>query len=328
MKQLLIACMVLLYLPMNGNCVKEYYHLINQAELAICDDNLKMAQQFYKTAFDLDCGMANKIDLNNAIVVNGKLKQWNSAKNYLVTLRAKGVKYEFLEGQLMTYFPSKTHFLKKIKATPIPSELKELHAQLKILMAFDQAIRMDCRFYYEHCVEQVKYVDSILFMQFKGIIQDNGKWPENIVLDGIPNSTPYYFFFILHNSAWQRYWVQEEMEKALHKGEIPPYTYSYLVDRFHDNNKESTFPKYHTQIWLQLNSKTYLALPPKENIEQINKDRNAVYLCTLAEQKKKLKFHIKQEEYNLYPVGKTMAEIPESRIKQNLDKGIMEAYSE
>ena len=194
-------------------------------------------------------------------------------------------------------------------------------------MAFDQT-RMDCRFYYEHCVERVKYIDSTLLMQFKVIIQDNGEWPENIVLDGIPNSTPYYYYFILHNAVWRRYWVQEEMEKGLHSGMIDPYTYGYLVDKFHDNNKESTFPKYHTGIWYEFNGKTYLATPLKENIEQINKDRNTAYLCTIAEQKKKLKFHIKQEEYNLYPVSKTMAELPESRIKQNLDKGIMEAYSE
>lgn len=327
MKQLLIACMVLLYLPMNGNCVKEYYHLINQAELAICDDNLKMAQQFYKTAFDLDCGMANKIDLNNAIVVNGKLKQWNSAKNYLVTLRAKGVKYEFLEGQLMTYFPSKTHFLKKIKATPIPSKLKVLDAQINLLFAFDQTTRMDCRFYDKHCVEQVKYVDSILFMQFKKIIKDNGGWPENTAIDDTPNTTPHYSFFIQHNSVWQRYWVQEEMKKALYEGKITPYFYSHLVDQFHNNNKENTFPKYYTEIWYEFNGKTYLTIASKESVEQIEKNRKAVYLCTIVEQKRKLKFQIKNKEYILYPIDKFLAEIPELRIKQNLDKGIMEAYS-
>jgi hypothetical protein len=289
MKQLFIVHIIFTSLIVKGNCVQEYYQLTNKVELAICDGNLETALQHYKNAFNLDCALANKIDLNNALVLNEKLNQWNSAKSYLIKLREKGVKYEFLENQLMTYFPSKKQFLKKIKATPIPPKLRELDAHLKILMAFDKAIRMDCRFYYEHCIERVKYVDSILFMQFKGVIQSNGEWPKDVTLDGAPNSIPYYWFFALHNSAWQRYWVQEEMEKALHKGNIPPYNYSNLVDLFHDNNKENTFPKYHTQIWLELNGKTYLTIVPKESIEQVNKDRKAAYLCTIAEQKKEIK---------------------------------------
>lgn len=328
MKPLFIVYIISLSLIAKGNCVKEYYTLINKAELAICDNDLNIAQKYYKNAFDLECGMANKIDLNNAIVVSGKLNQWNLAKNYLITLREKGVKYEFLENQLMTYFPSKKQFLKKIKATPIPPKLRELDAQLKLLMAFDKAVRMDCRFYYDHCIERVKYVDSILYMQFKGIIQDNGAWPENVVLDGIPNSTPYYWFFILHNSAWQRYWVQEEMERALHEGKISSHIYSNLIDQFHNNNKESTFPKYHTEIWYELNGKNYILLVKKENLEQVNKDRAAAYLCTIAEQRRKLEFQIQNKEYNLYRTNKLLAEVPESRIKQNLENGIMEAYSE
>lgn len=311
-----------------SNCIEEYYKLINEAELAICDNKLQIAQSNYESAFNLNCNISNKIDLNNAIVVSGKLKKWHLARKYLLRLKIQGVKYQYLEKQLSTYFPSKKIFLKKIKQPPLLTKKEIIDTQLKLLFTFDQAVRRDCPFYQEHCVERVKYVDSILLIKFKNLIQENGGWPDDLSLNQTPGNMPHYFFLILHNSQWQRYWVQEEMEKALHKGQIPAYMYAYLISCFHDNNEKNIFPEYHIQIWYELNGKTYFALAPQANIDKINKNRASIYLCTIEEQKKKVKFQMQHPEYNLYPIKKVAAEISEIQIKQNLKNGIIEAYSE
>jgi hypothetical protein len=280
--------------------VELYYKLINQAELEICKDEYKSALKIYQEAFILNSEMTYTIDLGNAITVCAKLKQWKKAKNYFIQLKGKGVKDKWLKVKLEQSFPEKIAFLEKLKKVEPSQELQLQRTALELLHHYDQKVRRDCPGYKGACKELVKYVDSITYRKLEVLMKTSGGWTFPITSNGSINALPIYYFPILHANQWKRYWLLEEMEKALYTGKLHPDIYIVLLDRFDSEeikkqlNKE--IPFYAAEIWYQLHNEHYWRII-KEPLKEIDANRAKVFVESVEEFKTKACFQMEHPEF-------------------------------
>lgn len=309
-----------------SNCLQRHYKYINSAELAICDQKLQQAQQLYTAAFALECNPAHRVDLYNAFITSCQLNNWSKAKKYALSMRQQGIDYEYIAKKINHYFKGKDRFLQALKKTLMYSSWKHQQLVLSTLNLFDNIPRQDCIGYPEHCRNLIKYNDSIILITFQKFIQQEGGWVAPVSADNLPFSLPYYYFFITHNTRWDRFWLQKEMKQALHTGKIAPYLYGSIMEELSKNKSFDSPLHYGLKIWQTINYKNYIKTIPTEQIAAINQNRAAIYLCSLEEQEKKLRYHIGQTEFNLCPLGTVYIETSEQYLIERLENGTIQSY--
>lgn len=263
----------------------EFYQTRNQAELAICDHNYEEAKMLYSTI--LESKFIEHKDLENYLILCAKTDDFENFQKTAERLRYDGFDEGTLQGIAGRYFDIHLE-LPDIN----PAILRE-RDKLNFILRYDQIPRSDCPGYQEHCVETIKYIDSINYIQLKKIYEEKGSWFYEA-------NRKVYWLVILHNSQWQRYWLLDEMKLALKNGEIPIETYIDLINRFHHNNKHLQEPKYQNDLLWIFDGKYYFEKVEYEEI--LNRKRQEVHFDNVADQKKKLIFQARQErqEFKFY----------------------------
>lgn len=277
-----------LLLSAQPNCVASYYNLTNQAELAICEQNLKRACKLYEQAFQLPCNMAFTIDLGNALTVSGHLKNWKKAKVYAQQIVKKDFRKSIIKKRLADFFPSRSTAF--IEAVEVDVQLLATREALRQLTAFDQTVRKDYPGYPIAQRQRIQYIDSIAYRQLIYLIEKNGGW-----LPEIAGGVGPEILIVGHNAMWQRDWIKPYMDKALKKGKLHPDNYAYLIREMQHNIKDPAWPKYNAHILWKLNGKLYLRTTLTKEVATA---RKAIYLDNLEEERIKHRFQVKHPEYN------------------------------
>lgn len=179
--------------------VLDYYKLINNAELAICGDDIKSASQFYSKAFAVHPKRGFYRDVLNAIHISMDINQLDTAGSYLKTLANRGLTAEMVKSFQKLYTGNKLAFINKIITTnkkPSAQE-KKLVNRLKQMVAKDQEVRIYFSKLYNgaYMVDSTYAVDEANAQALLAMFKVNGIPDESIL-----HQTD-YDIIILHNTG-------------------------------------------------------------------------------------------------------------------------------
>ncbi len=283
--------------------MQEYYHYINLAELSISDTNYKLATKCYDKAFNIN-KQSFGIDRYNAAICELKNKNEKKCKTHLEYLIERGFSLETLNNKKIfkDFFMHKygVQLLHQKMALIINQELKR---QYDSILERDQFFRIKEGSYrvYSDTITKIDILNNIAINK---LIQKYGFPSENIT--GL-DFTPPIQIIVMHNCAGSLY------------GENFNYTtilYDAIYNGFLDVRKgvsllacsmgdDSTYGNEFAKLILNklegsssnLDSKYGFNIPNNEKEASFDKNRKKIGLCSLSENRKKINFFIKNEEF-------------------------------
>ena len=303
--------------------LRTYYIIINDAELNIVDNDLKKADDNYQKAFFI-LKEPNAKDIYNSMLVSIKLKNFDDAdKNYSI-LQSLGFSFDknFFELNFPSGFKSK--YESKLKTID-----ENYRKTLDSLFYIDQKYRKLSNGNYKRFQKEITYGDSIASTSLLKLIQTKGFPNEyNIGLENEDKRFFHKFYFIIwHQLATNLYSPQvvnfsDEISKALNIGKITPENAAFLLDLLSGKN---TYTSLHFDInafvldngsgmpiYEQIKNNTYIKdccyatymfFPDKRPekmlpiIDELNKNRKSIGLCSVDDDLKKKIFTLKNKDY-------------------------------
>lgn len=301
----------------------QYYQLINEAEINITQNNLEKANQSYKSAFNILENPPAK-DLYNDMIVSIKLKDYQSAFYHYQTLKL--LKYGFTDHFYDNNFPKNIKYKKLKKTINFDNHYKK---QLDSLFVIDQHYRNFSKGDYANYRKEITKSDSIAATRLQQLIHAKGFPNEYDISLESANKVFFqnFYFIIWHQLKTNLYSPQQvnfsdDVVQALDKGKISPEDASFLLELLTGTQDYSmdlfSIHKFLSSnggsqpIYDQIKNKMakedccYISkfyLPEKRDaytkklINEVNKKRTKIGLCTIDDDLKKKIFSLKNDDY-------------------------------
>lgn len=325
MKNLTIIIILLLSIEVSAQkSVKKYYRYINKAELSICNNDLQMSTKYYDKAFkQLKSPFVR--DIKNAFLCEfyGNRDQSQLIK-LSILLKKKGVSLNTIVDSVGR--DSCYSRLLAIQDTVNTIYNLTLSSIIDSLIQVDQASRKKCPAYQDSCKAMVILNDSLilnsiikLHAQYGGFTEDNIGF----------NSMKYYIIIVLHEQAWQWYFLRELHQQQVHQGVFDARTFAWLEDRaFSDPKSTSNKSSLYGSIeQLVISNTLFLCLSTKDK-KIFNARRKKLYLESMEDLERKTIYQLLTKcKFNLNP-GIVKFHFPEESeyakgLIEKIDQGII-----
>ncbi|MCB9354564.1 MAG: hypothetical protein H6575_08350 [Lewinellaceae bacterium] len=222
--------------------VPDYYNLINQAELSICDSDLAKALVLYDSAFQ---SIENKIpyykDVYNALISAIEKNDDTSILKYWDALCKQGLDSAFINGsQKINALRDKTYWRK------LENDMNLYHKEKDARYLFlcevindDQKIRKEYdarRIGNKYVVfrDTIMFVDSLNYIRLITDFNTNGFPDDNVAINFNPFNHPVYYYVLEHNAMWNRIWMDAAILKNIDSLRFHPLLYTKLMDYHND----------------------------------------------------------------------------------------------
>ncbi len=277
-----------------------YHPYINQAELAIIDQNYRLAYENYERAF-LSGQIGLGRDYQNATMCAIEVKEYDRAIEFLEKLVSKGIEKDFFERNRNLYKELQTHGFEEFLARF--DELKqrsfdltvnfEVMGELGELQNRDQEFRHD----YKTFIDTIQKIDAENISSFLNIV-DQYNFPSEEML-GLQSpqadNSGYHFILWHHLKNWKSDTTLTDIRpviiEAVKKGKLSSADAASYLDiaesqlGFIGNHGTTKVIKFGDE------KKLYTISYGKEEEKKINANRQMLGLGSLADLQKKLKYH-------------------------------------
>ncbi len=328
MKFKLMACLFLLLSQdtFAGN-VRDYHVLTNKAELAIVDNDLNSATQYYDSAFALR-SKPFAIDAYNASICAIRVKQWEMAFHYANILADIGVGANFFKRNIYYLDLAEQKGWEELLARA-EAGLKRKAAYKPLLSVIDSLVKKDQ--YVNHnwrasgmaskerqimdltydtiAAHLSRIFDSVGFLSEDMIgasLSENG----NEISYGLP-----FDVIIVHNYQSRRTGdtlFNRILRKALQEGQIKPDYYANIRDFGGGISEKAYYGSSH--FYVMYKCSLYLEHYNKERLPAIEEARTNIGMGTTADYLKKLIYNIR------YPSSGFMIFAPLSVVESYANK--------
>lgn len=295
MYQKKIAVIILLFIGFScysQQNVRNYYDLINRAELHICEDNYNEASALYEKAFEL-LESPFYVDVHNAFVCACYLKKPNIKLIELskILYKKSNGSFDFIDTNICA---NKDEIIKVLKEIPINLDLKLIHV-LDSLQSEDSKARCKCVAYKPECINDIRYIDSLNREKLYSLYKEYGELTEDIA-----GYSLYSRLHVLgiHNQMWCYDVISEFVEPMVHKGLFDAREYLKIIDRQQHypkcNFESKNFAEYDFHV---KDSVLFVMGVDEENKKIINENRKAFYLDNIDDYTKKTLYRILHKEF-------------------------------
>lgn len=302
---LLIGCKV-----GNATILSDYFDLINEAELLICNDKFSEAMQHYDKAFDLKNDEFGR-DVYNAWICSYLMDDEKRFRKYSVNLLEKGsfktqTMYVILNpvpgGPSVEKFQGIFQNLKAFVRSEVDSIYK---IKLDGLVESDQPPRQyfiaQCGGKYNICGrDSLNRFDSVNVLKLKAQFDEDGFATEKKIgfQNGIPTYAPVFDLILRHDRSWNnRKTLDSFLYSRVMAGEYHPQDYALLKDQSYGNAKDSisqyqqnTFAHFATDLFSVINKQLYITEPKSYRLTKTNATRKSIYLEPLGDMIVKARF--------------------------------------
>ena len=304
MKSILLFLFVAFFfsrsLPAQADFRTVYHPQINQAELAIVDEDYHLALQHYNRAFEsIPTGFAR--DYHNASLCAIAIGEWKSALDFMRALVAKGVEKSFFEKNADWYVELQGQgwgaFINQYEETRKMSFGKTVDYQfigrLGELENRDQAFRYS----YELYRDTIKKIDQENIEEFLRLVEQKGFPTEEMLGVKEPTSIRgrYYLIIWHHLKNWKSDTTLSDIRPvlldALKNGKLPPEAVAEFLNV--SESKAGALGPYGNTAAIVFNSSgTYNLRDFNESeLERVNANREQLGLCTEADYGRKARYH-------------------------------------
>ncbi len=279
----------------------QYMGLVNKAELSICDDNLDLALQLYRQAFDTKTPFVR--DLYNAWLVAIHYKD----TTYSVELYNRLLQKHF--NRKMPIYDKKLEYLKNDSywAKPIQKAFEEgdlyveqyrLNAAKELwdILIKDQAIRK--KYYNEENIEikdslgiEMWKIDSLDLLEYIEILKKNNL-PDDTMGYGDPRGVLPQSEILTHNYKLGRTWANDYFISCINQGRLDPRRFVPIWAQF---DKRFDYPRF-----CYINTVDSVIYKIANNTLKENIARYEFYLESVEEYEKKVLYNLKHPEYAFY----------------------------
>lgn len=247
---LFIASIQLLYAqPPKYAQVLQYYKLVNNAEINICNNNLKQAAIDYASAYRLMGNRMSSKHLYNYFIVSADLQNWDVCKYVLLELRKRDWKYEWFYANMNEFFPAATA-MKLIDMYNGLGDVKPVidykyMAILDSVIAVDQAVNKGFRAKNNGLLSD-EGKDSLGKLNRQHIAYLNElfskKFPtDNVLGGGSPLYGLYYTVLLVHNAQLGR---SRKLDGILYdavlRGDFAPEELDYRLSNYFEHDISDT----------------------------------------------------------------------------------------
>lgn len=308
-----IICFVLLLLcskVSNATNLSEYFDLINEAELLVCNNKSQEAMLHYDKAFDLKNDEFGR-DVYNAWICAYLNNDENRFRKYSASLLKKGAfktqtMYVILNpvpgGPAVEKFQGIFQNLKAALQDETDSIYK---TKLNELVEGDQPPRKyfiaKCGEKYNICGrDSLSRFDSLNVLKLKSLFDADGFASEKKIgfQNGIPTYAPSFDLILRHDRSWSnRKTLDSFLYSRVMAGEYHPQDYALLKDQSYGNVKDSISPyqqnpysHYATDIFTVINRQLYITEPANYRLRKTNSTRKSIYLEPLEDMIVKARF--------------------------------------
>ncbi|TVQ51633.1 MAG: hypothetical protein EA362_00100 [Saprospirales bacterium] len=289
--------------------VNNYFSHIYAAENHLVEGNHEESKRYYYKAFDSE--EEERIifikDLHNALMLAyqtgdagyfGKfiyyLNQYDVDSSFFET-----VGYEELKESI--FYTIVRSFLENKEPRHFNSAVCSTFNRLRML---DQSIRRACNdffsgSYYHFCGKEIALLDSLVLLQLKEYFYEFGLPKESEFCNVTRYYTPPYRIIIRHNLQWCRLELLDFIKGEV--GRIHPQVLADILQYNYNNpcdGSETTDPL-GMGYQLRLDNSLYIMNPPEDRIDFINESRSVIYLDSIEDSHRKIKFQEFNPEYSL-----------------------------
>lgn len=292
------------------NNAQNYYSVINNAELLICNNQYREALSYYDSAFQYMYPWV--IDISNAIHCAIDAVDTNRVHSYVGYLLPKGMRFinedSFLFKRAVDFDPSLEKVIDSYNGPFLCQEVDSAFVnELKIRLDEDQRInRLRISMYSKRFSDLTAqaYIDS-----FSLILLKNGLWLKEWILEnGFPREECYYYPNTDSNSLhwisvllvhyFSEHWTLfYPLRECVYKGELHPIDLARNLLR-HTPVKREHFKEYGHYMYLFMGNS--IQLVEYENIDEINQNRKDLLLQPYEDYLKKIDYYFRngREKYN------------------------------
>lgn len=297
--------------------IRTYYIHINKAEAAIIDSNYEMALGHYKEAQKFK--WPNGYDLLNAEIVAFLSKDTTAAMDYLNLLAMYGLKKRFVEGSRWGLTIADSPFYKYIS--------QSYDSIYELSRNSDRAKygkKMSPFFIKDQSARTSQLPGELSDASKKSDLANRKEMADFITANGFPSfdrtgfhdtmrrlDAPGTFWYLWWHSRPDTTLLDDIALNAVLDGDFPPEDYAILIDQRPQNNTGGSL--YH--------STPNLYTLTEDELSEVDKRRNEIYLQPLKEYEKKLEYRSKDKRfylvnpmsYGLYHLGIEFRKIEEER---------------
>ena len=323
---ILIVCYTTI-MTYGQNTLQKYYEYINEAELAVCRENYKVAGEFYKQAF-MEFPPFGR-DLHFASTLNYKyLHNEEEALKYAYILRQMNydIAQYFLDDTEKEEYPDLQKKLEMMQDTIKVLVINELEKALEKLYDADQKPRQTYLEYYPedknytYYNNNIRFVDSVNRLELQALYKKYGEIHERNA--GMGFSYGSANLVLLHNTSWL-YNPDNIILKEVMKGNFDARCYMTLKERYLNTAEEMS---HYAVLNVTMFGKTLFILDP-EDIEQINQNRKAINIAeTWDDFKEKVlhRFYEKNYDFRFQNLFRLFYNSDEENLwKSQIDSGEM-----
>jgi|AntRauTorckE5430_2_1112549.scaffolds.fasta_scaffold08860_2 hypothetical protein len=300
MKKILIILILLIsnfVFGQNQN-IPAYFNYINQAELAIVNNDYKSGLKYYEKAFKNHDEPFN-YDYQNALLCSCQLEKKQSVKAYFIALKQREVDLENIEKKCVQNM-GETYW-NELKQLNISITIDTIYRQkLEEVLSKDQSIRYyslqkNPNNHYAHNGDTIRFVDSLNLLELERFIDEKGFPTEAVV-----GSYFGFYLSIKHNQQWKRNDFDSILYEQVLRGGFSPYVYAFLHDYWVDNFDKGRLT-YRVETAYLINGKMYFDYWKTES--DIDSLRSEIYMESVSEQREKIKSDKKAEGFSFHGGG-------------------------
>lgn len=318
MKASILAIFLFYSAIATGSSISDYFHLVDEAELLLCDGKPELALQHYNKAFSKKEQPFGK-DVLNAWICAYQVNNIESFKIFSVVLIKRGAFLnEKVHIAMLKNVPCKSDINKysdlwlKLKST-IKSEVDTAYAsKLKTLVDEDQKARhyfigQYGKQYNVGGRDSLDIFDSLNVLNLKDLFDNLGLPTEDRIGYDFnqPANPPIYEIILRHDRSWNnRRTLDSFIYTKVLTGSFPPFIYAFWKDKSYLKFQDSIssyqvkpYTRYGTEKLIVINNTLYIEKFTDGETNKIDEARKAIYLEPLAHLYVKAKFHFSHKYY-------------------------------
>ena len=299
----------------------EYFEHINNAELAICDENFEKAISDYEVAFNEIEKPFGK-DVFNSALLSQLINDFEKRDNYLQQIINNSNELEFVKSVFVSKYMTESEWNKLVSKRKIKYD-QTLRTEFNEIHARDQLFRP---MYETHD----DTINSIRQKNLKRILEftNSDGFPSQVELgyDNYLRKQPHDI--VLHHTAQRRSYdktvidLEPILKSAVKSGRFDPEQAIFYLN-FQNDIEQGPFEVYscwqykHPLLPDSLNNKVWFPKFDKEQISRINKKRNEWYADSISDMITKNEFLNKSGlPFIFTSVKKSIANFPDDFDKE------------
>lgn len=300
---------------------EKYFEYINNAELAICDENFEKAIKEYEVAFNAIEKPFGK-DVFNAALSSQLIKNYEKRDNYLQQIINNSNELDFVKSVFVSKYMTEKEWKKLVSKRELKYDQK-LRTEFNEIQARDQLFRP---MYETHD----DTINSNRKINLKRILElaDTDGFPSQVELGYSEYLRSQPHDIVLHHTAQRRSYdktvtdLEPILKSAVKNGRFDPEQAIYYLN-FQDDQEKGRFEVYsswqykHPLLTDSLNSKIWFPKLDEQQTRIANELRNQWYANSLSDITKKTEFLNNSEfPFIFSSVKKSIAELRDDFDKE------------